>query len=146
MKVPVATAQKMRKAYYGPYFRDPKFIRTLLEKKLVGLGDAGPSEADRLGAQLDALRSEDAGDTRERAELRQLVEHQLDLVRRMQNRRELVMRERASLVDLLRNLWTLVCATGESHDRDSGASERLRALCMEIQLETNVQPEPVRLS
>lgn len=108
--------------------------------------DAGPSEADRLGAQLDALRSEDAGDTRERAELRQLVQHQLDIVRRMQNRRELVMRERASLVDLLRNLWTLVCATGESHDRDSGASERLRALCTEIQLETNVQPESVRMS
>ncbi|HZK77755.1 MAG TPA: serine/threonine-protein kinase, partial [Gemmatimonadaceae bacterium] len=97
--------------------------------------DAGPQEADRLMAQLDALETDASANTGERAEFRELVRHQLDLVRRMQGRREVVLRERAHFVDLLRGLWKLVRSTGDTLDRDIGAVDRLQALCAEIRLE-----------
>jgi len=97
--------------------------------------DAGPGEVSRLASQLDALDSGANADTSERGELRQLVRHQLDLVRRMQSRREVVLRERAHLVDQLRALWTLVRAAGDSQPGDSGVVERLQALCAEIRVE-----------
>ncbi|MEO8194037.1 MAG: hypothetical protein ABI681_09300, partial [Gemmatimonadales bacterium] len=43
--------------------------------------DAGAGEAERLASQLDSLDTGGTGDPRDRAELRELVRHQLDLVR-----------------------------------------------------------------
>ena len=96
------------------------------------LRDAGPGEESRLASQLDSLESGGRGDTHERGELRDLVRHQLDVVRRMQGRREVVLRERAHLIDQLRALWTLVRAAGESEDGDSAVVDRLLVLCGEI--------------
>jgi hypothetical protein len=63
------------------------------------------------------------------------LRHQLDLVRRMQSRREVVIRERTHLMELIRALWTQLRSTSDSHDRDSEPIDRLKALCAEIQLE-----------
>jgi hypothetical protein len=97
--------------------------------------DAGPHEEDRLVAQLDSLEIENTANSGERAELRDLVRHQLDLVRRMQSRREVVLRERAHLMELIRSLWSHMRETSDSHDLDKGRVDRLEALCAEIQLE-----------
>ena len=97
--------------------------------------DAGPREADRLIAQLDALETDNSGDTGERAEFRDLVRHQLDLVRRMQVRREVVQRERTHLLELLRSLWTVARASGDSPDRDTDTVVRLQSLGAEIRHE-----------
>jgi hypothetical protein len=96
--------------------------------------DAGPEEENRLASQLDALDA-GGGDTEERNELRELVRHQLALVRRMRGRREVIMRDRAHLVDLLRGLWVLVQACGDDRGEDSLEIERLRALCADIRTE-----------
>lgn len=100
--------------------------------------DAGPREADRLIAQLDTLETDASSNTGERAEFRDLIRHQLDLVRRMQSRREIVLRERAHFVDLLRALWTVVRAAGDDREGDGGAVDRLDALCAEILRELTV--------
>ena len=97
--------------------------------------DAGPDEASRLGAQLDALGPADTDQADDRAELRELVKHQLALVRRMQARREVILGERAHLVDLLRTLWTLTRAAGDRGSDDTGTVERLREVCAQIRVE-----------
>jgi hypothetical protein len=96
--------------------------------------DAGPDEESRLASQLDVLDAA-SGDTQERAELRELVRHQLELVRRMRGRREVILRDRAHLIDLLRGLWILVQACGDSQGGESVEVERLQALCAEIRAE-----------
>lgn len=98
--------------------------------------DAGPGEESRLASQLDSLES-GGGNTHERGELRELVRHQLDLVRRMQGRREVVLGERAHLVVQLKALWTLVRAVSESEDGDLLAVERLLLTCAEIRSEVD---------
>jgi hypothetical protein len=113
-------------------------LRKSIEKRdheLAALArDAGPGEADRLATKLDALKS-DAIDAGEQAELRELVRNQLEVVRRMQGRREIVLRDRAHLLDLMRALWTAVRAIGENTGADAAAVERLAALCEEIRLD-----------
>jgi hypothetical protein len=113
-------------------------LRKSIEKRdqeLVVLArDAGPGEADRLATKLDALKS-DVSDAAEQAELRELVRNQLEVVRRMQGRREIVLRDRAHLLDLMRALWAAVRAIGENTGADAGAVERLAALCEEIRLD-----------
>lgn len=94
--------------------------------------DAGPEEANRLSTQLEALESGGAGDTQERNELRDLVKHQLDLVRRMQGRREIVQRQRSRFVDLLKALWSAIRDVGESRDGGPDGAQRIDALCAEI--------------
>jgi hypothetical protein len=94
--------------------------------------DAGPDEANRLSTQLEALESGGAGDTQERNELRDLVRHQLDLVRRMQGRREIVQRQRSHFVDLLKALWGAIREAGESRDGGPDGVQRIDALCGEI--------------
>ena len=98
--------------------------------------DAGQVEEHRLASQLDSLDSAGTAESGERAELRALVRHQLDLVHRMQGRREIVLAERARLMDMLRALWTLVRAAGDnSPGQEPGVVDRLHALCSEIQLQ-----------
>jgi hypothetical protein len=97
--------------------------------------DAGPDEERRLVSQLDALDTRGTGDTAERIELRELVQHQLDIIRRMQGRREVILTERAHFTDLFRALWALVRAAGDTMDDQSRVIDRLHALCTEIRTE-----------
>ncbi len=99
------------------------------------LRDAGPSEANRLASQLDAIDSSETGSTREHGELRELIRHQLDIVQRMQSKRELVQRERAHFVDLLRSMWTLMRSASDTHPVDADAVERLERVCAEVDTE-----------
>ena len=98
--------------------------------------DANPAELDRLESQLAALQSSPQADGGERTELRQLVFHQLGLVRRMHARRDALSQRRAHLFHLMRGLWAQLCLvrTVEAAGPGSGtdAIERLRALCAEI--------------
>ena len=107
-----------------------------LDRELASISrDAGPDEADRLASQLDVLEQGASGHADDRAELRELVKHQLALVRRLQARREVLQGERGHLLDLLRTLWTLVRAEADTSSRDQESLERLIAMCAEIREE-----------
>ena len=109
-----------------------------LDAELADLSrDAGPGEANRLSTQLESLEARGAIDTRERVELRDLVRHQLDLVRRLQSRREVVLQQRAHLVNLLRELWSVLREVGESHEGNPRVLSRLDELCARIDRELN---------
>ena len=80
------------------------------DRELISLArDAGPGEADRLTSQLATLETSVDRDSDERRELRALVSHQLDLVRRMRARHEVVSQRRRHLFSLLRGLWAQLC-------------------------------------
>ena len=105
----------------------------VLESELTELArDAGPGEVNRLSTQLEQLEGRATGDTRERVELRELVRHQLEVVRRLQGRREVVVRERDHLVDLLKTLWNVVSDVAEAPD---SMPHRVDVLCAKIELE-----------
>ena len=104
--------------------------------------DASAAELDRLAGQLTSLEDSSSGEVGDRRELRELVRHQLELVRRMRGGREVACHRRARLFDLMRGLWTQLCLV---HDAAAGApvtagepGARVRALCAEIaeELET----------
>ena len=103
---------------------------------------ASASELDRLGAQLASLGDEVPGESGERRELRDLVRHQLEVVRRVRGRRETMAQERARHFDLLRGLWTRLCEVSDAPMDDARrvieAATRVRSLCSEIveELET----------
>ncbi len=111
------------------------------DRQLASLArDASAPELDRLTTQLAALDQAFPLESDERRELRDLVRHQLEVVRRMRGRYELVSAQRARLFDLMRGLWSQLSLV-----RDAGGSAmtphlcaRVRALCAEIadQLET----------
>jgi hypothetical protein len=67
--------------------------------------DAGAAELDRLTGQLSALESEPRRAGEEREELIALVRRQLELVRDMRIRAELVAQRRAKLLGFMRGLW-----------------------------------------
>jgi len=97
--------------------------------------DAGPREANRLSTQLEALESGAPGDTNQRSELRDLIRLQLEIVRRMQARLEIVQRERSHFVDLLETFWCALRDIGESRDGDPEGGLRVDALCAGIHSE-----------
>ena len=98
--------------------------------------DAGPAEIDRLTAQLASMQSSPGAENADRRALRALVEHQLDVVRRLHQRHELVAQRRAHLFHLLRGLWSQLCLWRTAIDTDPAGELRLRdqlvALCAEI--------------
>jgi serine/threonine protein kinase len=106
------------------------------DRLLASLGrDASAAELDRLSRQLTALDDASPGEDDERHELRELVRHQLAVVRRMRGRHELVSEHRGRLFDLLRGLWTQLslvrdAAAGSASTQQLAA--RVRALCAEI--------------
>lgn len=123
------------------------------DRELVSLArDASAADADRLAAQLTALGDASPGESQERRELRQLVRHQLDVVRRMRGRYESLSQQRAHLFDMLRGLWTQLCVACDppagARDVNDASAERLRALCAEIadELQTGLSASasPVR--
>ena len=98
-----------------------------LDGELASLArDASPAEVDRLSAQLASFGDPNQGNA-ERRELRELVSHQLELVRKLRARREDVARERARVMDLLRALWA------QAQDARSAADAgRIRATIAEL--------------
>jgi hypothetical protein len=94
--------------------------------------DAGPREANRLSTQLEALESGAPGDTHERSELRDLIRLQLEIVRRMQGRREIVQRQRSHFVDLMETFWCAIRDVGESRDGGPEGGFKVDELCAEI--------------
>jgi len=70
--------------------------------------DASAAELDRLTAQLGGLEGEPGPPGKERDELIALVRRQLELVRGMRIRAELVAQRRAKLLGLMRGLWAQV--------------------------------------
>jgi len=99
--------------------------------------DASPREVERLTLQLSALdEPPDEGST-ERRELRDLVRHQLDVVRRMQARHELASQRSAHLFYLLRGLWAQLCllrnVTAGGPVAVARQADHVRNLCAEIE-------------
>jgi len=100
--------------------------------------DAGPAETERLQSRLAELGDENADDTGQRGELRQLLETELELVWRMRDRLEIASRQRAHRFELLRNLYSVVadCCAGEEQSPAPGdCGARALAVCAEIRRE-----------
>jgi hypothetical protein len=88
--------------------------------------DASAAELDRLTAQLGALESEPARADEERQELIALVRRQLELIRGMRIRAELVAQRRARLLGLMRGLWAqLRAAAAPPSDVSRPAAETI---------------------
>jgi tRNA A-37 threonylcarbamoyl transferase component Bud32 len=101
--------------------------------------DASAGELDRLAAQLGAFDADGVAGP-ERLELRDLLERQLTLLRRMRVRCETVSQQRTRLFSLLRGLWQQVSIAHDAALRDDAASSvvlgRMRDLLDEISAET----------
>jgi protein kinase-like protein len=118
------------------------------DRELASLArDASAAELDRLTAQLTALHDTSTRECDERHELRELVRHQLHVVRRMRGRLELLSEHRARLLDLMRGLWTQLSlvrdAVGLATTQPLCA--RVRALCAEIADQLEATPAGVPL-
>ena len=112
------------------------------DNEIAALGrNAGPAEINRLSTQLEALEGANE-DTSESKELRDLLRHQLEVVRRMQGRGEILARQRSHFADLLRQVWTVVREVGESRGDDIAGAGRLAALCAEIRVEIASSHQP----
>jgi serine/threonine-protein kinase len=92
---------------------------------------ASASELDRLMAQLATIGGESSRANAEQHELTALVQRQLELVRQMRDRCEVLSQRRARLFNLMRGMWTQVSAL---RDTDAGG-QRLRDLLAEIAAE-----------
>ena len=95
-----------------------------------------PQEIERLTLQLSALDESPDRDGTDRGELRELVRHQLDVVRRMQGRYELAAQRSGHLFYLLRGLWAQLCllrnVTVGGPVAIARQGDQVRALCAEI--------------
>jgi len=96
---------------------------------------AGAVAIDRLSAQVGAL--EDASATSPEAEeLTQLLQRELELVRRMRVRMDRLAQRRAELLTLLRGLWRHVSTVRDAEDSATpalaSAVADLRILCREM--------------
>ena len=81
--------------------------------------DAGAAELDRLTAQLGGLEAEREPRDEQREELIALVRRQLELVRGMRIRAELVAQRRAKLLGLMRGLWAQMRAASAPPSEES---------------------------
>jgi hypothetical protein len=114
------------------------------DRRLASLArDASAAEPDRLIAQLAALDEGSPQEYDERRELRALVRHQLEVVRRMRDRHQLVAEQRGRLFDLMRGVWTRLSLVRDAAPGSAMMSQlcaQVRALCAEIA----EQPEAAR--
>jgi serine/threonine-protein kinase len=98
--------------------------------------DASPHEIERLTVQLGMLDESPDRDGADRRELRDLVSHQLDVIRRMQTRREVAEQRSAHLFYLLRGLWAQLCVLRNIAASEPAAvarqSDHVRELCSEM--------------
>jgi serine/threonine-protein kinase len=101
--------------------------------------DASAGELDRLAAQLGTFDADRAAGP-ERLELRELVERQLGLLRRMRVRCETISQRRARVFSLLRGLWQQLSLAHDSVLEGTPASDasldRVRDLLVRISAET----------
>ena len=103
--------------------------------------DASAAEIDRLEARLAALDASPTQDGSDAGDLRDLVTHQLNLVRRMHARGEGLSHRRAKLLHLMRGLWAQLCVMRNAEPGSPmRGQDRLRALCTEISEELAVRP------
>ena len=103
--------------------------------------DSSTTEIDRLEARLTALDASPTGDGSDTRDLRDLLTHQLDLVRRMHARGEGLAHRRAKLLHLTRGLWAQLCLVRNAESASvTRAADRLRALCAEITNELTHRP------
>jgi hypothetical protein len=96
---------------------------------------ASASELDRLSAQLTSLGEGSHGDRAERTELQELVQRQLDVVRKMRDQSEVASQRRARLFNLMRGLWTQLCVVRDGTVDGTPAVQRLDGLLAEAQAE-----------
>jgi len=98
--------------------------------------DAGSAELDRLEAQLAALQPASDDESADRRDLRQLLKHQLEVMRRMHARSETLSHRRAHLLHLMRGLWSQLCVVRAAASAGAAGAARdvarLGALCAEI--------------
>jgi hypothetical protein len=96
---------------------------------------ADPEEAGRLSAKIAALGAAHPGEAEAKAQMRDLLEKQLSLLRGVDARLEGLKARRARQLDLLRALWQqaqALSSAGADASRLSSATERINALCSEI--------------
>jgi serine/threonine protein kinase len=86
---------------------------------------AGPDEVERLTTRLAALESAGTPIDPQRAELATLVRRELDVVRQMRVRGEVIAQRRTRLFTLLRGLWTQLALLHDSATQDAVSGQRL---------------------
>jgi serine/threonine protein kinase len=112
---------------------------TQCDQERASLGrDASMADMDRLEAQLAGLRASPVPETADRRELRELVEHQLSVMRRMHTHAEAQSHRRSHLFHLLRGLWAQLCLV-RNGDSAGPAVDRLWALCAEASAEIDTR-------
>jgi hypothetical protein len=110
------------------------------DSEVISLGNvASASELDRLSAQLAALGEGSHGDRAERGELQELVQRQLDVVRKMRDQSEVISQRRARLFNLMRGLWTQLCVVRDGTVDAKTSMERLDALLAEADAELRTE-------
>lgn len=114
-----------------------------IQASLVGLdaeiaslsAGADSSEAERLAARIAALGAPHTGEGEAKAQMRDLLEKQLALLRGVDSRVEALKVRRGRQLDLLRALWQqaqVLGSAGVDPSRTRGATERIHALCAEV--------------
>ena len=87
--------------------------------------DASVSEIERLTARLTELDTQAAGDSTAHRELIALVRRELDVVREMRVRCEVISQQRVAQFNALRGLWTHLCLVRDSGTQTDVASSLL---------------------
>lgn len=108
------------------------------EKEIEKLAiDADTSEIARLEGRLTDLTEQHGLVNDDDRRMRELIQHQLDLMRRLAGRLDATQERRARMLDLLKTLWLQVASLhAETAPTPPGSDEitgRIRALCEEIE-------------
>ena len=93
---------------------------------------ASVNELDRLTAALAAIEADPMKGNADQRELSALVQRQLELVRQMRNRCEVVSQRRARLFNLLRGLWTQVRVLRDTDADGQGLRNLLTQIAAEL--------------
>jgi hypothetical protein len=103
--------------------------------------EASPAESDRLQGRIAALGQATAAEPGQRAEMRQLLQNELDLVWRMRDRIELASEQATRRFELLRNLHSVLSESCEERTDLVGRRDvpaKATALCGELTRELEV--------
>ena len=96
-----------------------------------------PAEIQRFEQKLTALGDDPSSEPESRRQMRQLVQGQLDLMRRLAVQLDAATAKRAQLLGLLRTLWlqlaNLRAATAADALHSHEVTAPIRALCQEIE-------------
>ncbi len=121
-----------------------------LDREIEALArDADPAEATRLERKLELLDRDAASGTDEQRQMRQLIEGQLELIRRFEARVTEARRRRERLIDLLQRLRVQLADlraqdTVVTVPTDAGEiTAHIREVCAEIDRQTSGLAEPL---